>query len=42
MWPSKNKIKVEEFTPEQIVNYQKISQFNTCVKVTIIHYWEGT
>ena len=41
MWPSKNKIKVEEFTPEQIVNYQKISPFNTCVKVTIIHYWEG-
>ena len=34
--PFKNKIKGEEFTPEQIeqiVNYNKVSQFNTCVKI---------
>lgn len=33
--PFKNKIK--EFSPqqiEQIVNYNKVSQFNTCVKIT--------
>jgi len=34
--PFKNKIK-GEFSPqqiEQIVNYNKVSQFNTCVKIT--------